>query len=103
MTLSEHPIDTPARAASPVHGFGTLAVHAGSPHDPATGAVIEAVCGQKRILETTAHPSRFHFQQRLRKPASESQSAHTTTQEPRIPTGTSTRPCLGSLKLISRQ
>jgi hypothetical protein len=70
MTLSEHPIDTPARAASPVHGFGTLAVHAGSPHDPATGAVIEAVCGQKRILETTAHPSRFHFQQRLRKPAS---------------------------------
>lgn len=23
--------------------FGTLAVHAGSPHDPATGAVIESV------------------------------------------------------------
>lgn len=25
------------------HGFGTLAVHAGSPHDPTTGAVIESV------------------------------------------------------------
>jgi cystathionine gamma-lyase len=36
-------IETPPRAASPVHGFGTLAVHAGSPHDPTTGAVIEAV------------------------------------------------------------
>lgn len=24
--------------------FGTLAVHAGAPHDPATGAVIESVC-----------------------------------------------------------
>lgn len=36
-------IDTPPRAPSPVHGFGTLAVHAGSPHDPVTGAVIESV------------------------------------------------------------
>jgi hypothetical protein len=44
MTLPEHPIDTPPRAPSPVHGFGTLAVHAGSPHDPVTGAVIESVC-----------------------------------------------------------
>jgi hypothetical protein len=44
MTHSEHPIETPPRAPSPVHGFGTLAVHAGSPHDPVTGAVIEAVC-----------------------------------------------------------
>lgn len=39
----EHPIDTPPRAPSPVHRFGTLAVHAGSPHDPVTGAVIESV------------------------------------------------------------
>lgn len=39
----DHSIDTPPRAPSPVHGFGTLAVHAGSPHDPTTGAVIEAV------------------------------------------------------------
>ena len=37
-------IDTPPRAPSPVHRFGTLAVHAGSPHDPTTGAVIESVC-----------------------------------------------------------
>ena len=39
----EQPIDTPPRAPSPVHGFGTLAVHAGSPLDPVTGAVIEPV------------------------------------------------------------
>jgi cystathionine gamma-lyase len=43
MTLPEHPIDTPPRAPAPVHRFGTRAVHAGSPHDPVTGAVIEAV------------------------------------------------------------
>lgn len=36
-------IETPPRAPSPVHEFGTLAVHAGSPHDPTTGAVIESV------------------------------------------------------------
>lgn len=43
MTFPEHPIETPPRAPSPVHRFGTLAVHAGSPHDPATGAVIESI------------------------------------------------------------
>lgn len=43
MTASDHPITTPPRAPSPVHGFGTLAVHAGAPHDPVTGAVIEAI------------------------------------------------------------
>ncbi|KAI1377641.1 Cys/Met metabolism PLP-dependent enzyme [Hypoxylon crocopeplum] len=36
-------IETPPQAPSPVHGFGTLAVHAGSPHDPTTGAVIEPI------------------------------------------------------------
>src|SRR5205814_2324117 len=36
-------IETPPRAPSPVHRFGTLAVHAGAPHDPVTGAVIEPV------------------------------------------------------------
>ncbi|KXT07382.1 hypothetical protein AC578_579 [Pseudocercospora eumusae] len=42
--LNDHaPIDTPPRAPSPVHKFGTLAVHAGSPHDPVTGAVIEPI------------------------------------------------------------
>jgi len=46
MTVPQHAdsqIDTPPRAPSPVHGFGTLAVHAGSPHDPVTGAVIESI------------------------------------------------------------
>jgi len=43
MTQLDHSIETPPRAPSPVHGFGTLAVHAGSPHDPVTGAVIEPV------------------------------------------------------------
>ncbi|KAF3016257.1 cystathionine gamma-lyase cys3 [Neopestalotiopsis sp. 37M] len=39
----EHPVATPPRPASPVYGFGTLAVHAGAPHDPSTGAVIEPI------------------------------------------------------------
>ncbi|KAF2204209.1 cystathionine gamma-lyase-like protein [Delitschia confertaspora ATCC 74209] len=43
MTPPDHPIETPPRAPSPVHKFGTLAVHAGAPHDPTTGAVIEAI------------------------------------------------------------
>lgn len=43
MTQFDHSIETPPRAPSPVHKFGTLAVHAGSPHDPVTGAVIEPV------------------------------------------------------------
>lgn len=36
-------VETPPRAPSPVHGFGTLAVHAGAPHDPVTGAVIAPI------------------------------------------------------------
>ncbi|KAG8530817.1 cystathionine gamma-lyase cys3 [Bacidia gigantensis] len=36
-------IETPPRAPSPIANFGTLAVHAGSPHDPTTGAVIESL------------------------------------------------------------
>ncbi|KAG8628496.1 hypothetical protein KVT40_004369 [Elsinoe batatas] len=43
MTVSKQPIETPPRAPSPVHKFGTLAVHAGSPIDPVTGAVIEPI------------------------------------------------------------
>lgn len=50
MTLPEHSIDTPPRAPTPTHRFGTLAVHAGSPHDPVTGAVIEAVSAH--VVET---------------------------------------------------
>ncbi|KAM7193505.1 cystathionine gamma-lyase [Rhypophila sp. PSN 637] len=40
---NDQPITTPPRAPSPVHGFGTLAVHAGAPHDAVTGAVIESI------------------------------------------------------------
>ncbi|KAF2480499.1 putative cystathionine gamma-lyase [Neohortaea acidophila] len=36
-------IETPPRPPSPVHRFGTLAVHAGAPHDPHTGAVIQSI------------------------------------------------------------
>ncbi|GAM90888.1 hypothetical protein ANO11243_089340 [Dothideomycetidae sp. 11243] len=41
--MTQHAIETPPRAPSPVHRFGTLAVHAGSPIDPVTGAVIEPI------------------------------------------------------------
>lgn len=41
--MADHPIETPPRAPSPIHRFGTRAVHAGAPHDPATGAVIESI------------------------------------------------------------
>ncbi|KAF2636618.1 cystathionine gamma-lyase [Massarina eburnea CBS 473.64] len=53
MTLPEHPIETPPRAPSPVHGFGTLAVHAGSPHDPVTGAVIEPISLSTTFAQTS--------------------------------------------------
>jgi cystathionine gamma-lyase len=44
MTLpGDAPIETPPRAPSPVHRFGTLAVHAGAPIDQVTGAVIEPI------------------------------------------------------------
>lgn len=36
-------VATPPRPATPVHGFGTRAVHAGAPLDPSTGAVIEPI------------------------------------------------------------
>ncbi|KAF2186803.1 cystathionine gamma-lyase-like protein [Zopfia rhizophila CBS 207.26] len=52
MTLAEHPIETPPRAPSPVHRFGTLAVHAGSPHDPVTGAVIEPISLSTTFAQT---------------------------------------------------
>ncbi|KAF2468153.1 uncharacterized protein BDR25DRAFT_265808 [Lindgomyces ingoldianus] len=57
MTFTEHPIETPPRAPSPVHKFGTLAVHAGSPHDPVTGAVIEAISLSTTFAQTSVgHP-----------------------------------------------
>lgn len=53
MTLSGHPIETPPRAPSPIHRFGTLAVHAGSPHDPVTGAVIEPISLSTTFAQTS--------------------------------------------------
>ncbi|KAM4059547.1 cys/Met metabolism PLP-dependent enzyme [Hirsutella rhossiliensis] len=41
--VTSDPVSTPPRPPTPVHGFGTLAIHAGSPHDPSTGAVIEPI------------------------------------------------------------
>jgi cystathionine gamma-lyase len=52
MTQTDHPIDTPPRASSPVHRFGTLAVHAGSPIDPTTGAVIEPISLSTTFAQT---------------------------------------------------
>lgn len=50
---SHHAIETPPRPASPVHRFGTLAVHAGSPHDPVTGAVIEPISLSTTFAQTS--------------------------------------------------
>ncbi|KAI0159622.1 Cys/Met metabolism PLP-dependent enzyme-domain-containing protein [Xylariaceae sp. FL1272] len=69
-------IETPPRAPSPVHGFGTLAVHAGAPHDPTTGAVIEPISLSTTFVQTgagkplgayeysrSANPNRDSFEQ----------------------------------------
>lgn len=53
MTFTDHPIETPPRAPSPIHRFGTLAVHAGSPHDPSTGAVIESISLSTTFAQTS--------------------------------------------------
>ncbi|KAL8399141.1 hypothetical protein RB596_007828 [Gaeumannomyces avenae] len=65
-------------AASPevARGFGTLAVHAGSPHDPTTGAVIEAISLSTTFAQTSvgvpvgayeysrsSNPNRDNFEQ----------------------------------------
>ncbi|KAL3300973.1 Cystathionine gamma-lyase [Colletotrichum asianum] len=77
MTIpAEHPIETPPRAPSPVHNFGTLAVHAGSPHDPVTGAVIEPISLSTTFAQTSvgkpvgvyeysrsSNPNRDNFEQ----------------------------------------
>ncbi|WYZ42810.1 hypothetical protein EsH8_VI_000509 [Colletotrichum jinshuiense] len=73
---AEHPIETPPRAPSPVHNFGTLAVHAGSPHDPVTGAVIESISLSTTFAQTSvgkpvgvyeysrsSNPNRDNFEQ----------------------------------------
>ena len=43
MSPSADPVATPPRPPTPINGDGTLAVHAGSLHDPSTGAVIEPI------------------------------------------------------------
>ncbi|PHH86355.1 hypothetical protein CDD83_10373 [Cordyceps sp. RAO-2017] len=57
MTLpaaTSDPVSTPPRPPTPVHGFGTLAIHAGSPHDPATGAVIEPISLSTTFAQSAA-------------------------------------------------
>ncbi|KAI9756151.1 MAG: cystathionine gamma-lyase cys3 [Chaenotheca gracillima] len=76
MTQGEQAIDTPPRAPSPVHKFGTLAVHAGAPHDPVTGAVIEPLSLSTTFAQTgvgkpvglyeysrSSNPNRDNFEQ----------------------------------------
>ncbi|KAH8657027.1 Cys/Met metabolism PLP-dependent enzyme-domain-containing protein [Tricladium varicosporioides] len=71
----DHPIETPPRAPSPVHRFGTLAVHAGSHPDPSTGAVIEPISLSTTFKQTavgkpvgiyeysrSANPNRDNFE-----------------------------------------
>ncbi|KAJ4173601.1 cystathionine gamma-lyase cys3 [Fusarium falciforme] len=73
--LNSDPVATPPRPPSPVHAFGTLAVHAGSPHDPATGAVIEPISLSTTFAQTavgkpvgeyeysrSANPNRTNFE-----------------------------------------
>lgn len=52
MTLVDHPIQTPSRPSTPEQGFGTRAVHAGAPHDPVTGAVIEPISLSTTFAQT---------------------------------------------------
>lgn len=76
MAIDSNPVETPVRPPTPVHGFGTLAVHAGSPHDPSTGAVIEPISLSTTFAQTavgkpvgeyeysrSANPNRTHFEQ----------------------------------------
>ena len=54
MTLpGSDPIETPPRAPSPVHRFGTLAVHAGAPIDSVSGAVIEPISLSTTFAQTS--------------------------------------------------
>lgn len=49
-------IETPARAPTPVHQFGTRAVHAGAHVDATTGAVIAPVRQRQAGRETSFTP-----------------------------------------------
>ena len=91
MAILDHAIDTPPRAPSPVHRFGTLAVHAGSPHDPATGAVIESVGSfaafstHSSLLIAVRSPSLLHMLKRVLG----NQWEHMSIPEAQTPTGRS--------------
>ncbi|KAI4598372.1 putative secondary metabolism biosynthetic enzyme [Pestalotiopsis sp. 9143b] len=74
----EHPVATPPRPKSPVYGFGTRAVHAGAPHDPSTGAVIEPISLSTTFAQTevgqpvglyeysrSANPNRDNFEKAI--------------------------------------
>ncbi|KAI9809012.1 MAG: cystathionine gamma-lyase cys3 [Sarcosagium campestre] len=78
MTKFDQPIETPPRPASPLHNFGTLAVHAGSPHDPVTGAVIAPISLSTTFAQTgvgkpvglyeytrSSNPNRDNFEQAI--------------------------------------
>lgn len=71
-----HPVTTPPRAPTPVYKFGTLAVHAGAPKDPVTGAVIEPISLSTTFAQTSvgkpvgayeysrsSNPNRDNFEQ----------------------------------------
>ncbi|PGH00390.1 cystathionine gamma-lyase [Blastomyces parvus] len=78
-TVSERdgaPIETPPRAPTPVHQFGTLAVHAGAHVDPTTGAVIAPISLSTTFAQVgvgkplgqyeytrSANPNRDHFEE----------------------------------------
>lgn len=77
MAVGDPSIETPPRAGSPVHKFGTLAVHAGSEHDPVTGAVIEPVSSFRsqlmssnltEILDILIHHIRANSGRQARRP-----------------------------------
>ncbi|KAL2216359.1 putative cystathionine gamma-lyase [Thermoascus aurantiacus ATCC 26904] len=72
----QNSIETPPRVPSPDYRFGTLAVHAGAPHDPTTGAVIAPISLSTTFAQTdvgkpvglyeytrSANPNRDNFEQ----------------------------------------
>lgn len=74
-TTEQSSVQTPPRPPTPEHRFGTLAVHAGSPHDPSTGAVIEPISLSTTFAQTavgkpvgvfeysrSANPNRTNFE-----------------------------------------
>jgi cystathionine gamma-lyase len=78
MAFGDHPIETPPRARTPEYRFGTRAVHAGSPHDPVTGAVIAPISLSTTFAQTSvgvpvgeyeytrsSNPNRDNFEQAI--------------------------------------